>query len=89
MFTKLLLNIAKIINFKLIISTHSPYILETITSLASRDFKNLNFKYNFINKDKNFDSCIIEENSLDHINEALSYPYRELDEYEFKWDIKK
>lgn len=89
LFTKLLLNIAKIINFKLIISTHSPYILETITSLASRDFKNLNFKYNFINKDKNFDSCIIEENSLDHINEALSYPYRELDEYEFKWDIKK
>lgn len=89
LFTKLLLNIAKIINFKLIISTHSPYILETIISLASRDFKNLNFKYNFINKDKNFDSCIIEENSLDHINEALSYPYRELDEYEFKWDIKK
>ncbi|MBP1525930.1 AAA family ATPase [Spiroplasma endosymbiont of Dactylopius coccus] len=89
LFTKLLLNIAKIINLKLIISTHSPYILETITSLASRDFKNLNFKYNFINKDKNFDSCIIEENSLEHINEALSYPYRELDEYEFKWDIKK
>ncbi|WP_342219010.1 AAA family ATPase [Spiroplasma endosymbiont of Amphimallon solstitiale] len=89
LFTKLLLNIAKIINLKLIISTHSPYILETITSLASRDFKNLNFKYNFINKDKNFDSCIIEENSLDHINEALSYPYRELDKYEFKWDIKK
>ncbi|WDA54409.1 MAG: AAA family ATPase [Spiroplasma endosymbiont of Drosophila atripex] len=89
LFTKLLLNISKIINFKLIISTHSPYILETITSLASRDFKNLNFKYNFINKDKNFDSCIIEENSLDYINEALSYPYRELDEYEFKWDIKK
>lgn len=89
LFTKLLLNIARIINFKLIISTHSPYILETVTSLANRDFKNLNFKYNFINKDKNFDSCIIEKNSLDHINEALSYPYRELDKYEFKWDIKK
>lgn len=89
LFTKLLLNIARIANFKLIISTHSPYILETITSLSNRDFKNLNFKYNFINKDKNFDSCIIEENSLDHINETLSYPYRELDEYEFKSDTKK
>lgn len=89
LFTKLLLKIAKIINFKLIISTHSPYVLETITSLASRDFKDLNFKYNFINKDKNFNSCIIEENSLDCINEALSYPYRELDKYEFKWEIEK
>lgn len=63
---------------------HSPYIIENITSLSNRDFKDLTFKYNFFNKDKNFNYCIIEENSLDNINEALSYPYRELDKYEFK-----
>lgn len=89
LFARLLLDIARIVNFKLVVSTHSPYIIETITSLSNRDFKDLTFKYNFINKDKNFNSCIIEENSLDHINEALSYPYRELDKYEFKWDVKK
>lgn len=41
------------------------------------------------NKDKNCNSYIIEEDSLEHINEALNYPYRELDKYEFKWDLEK
>lgn len=90
-FIKWLLDISSSIkNFKLIISTHSPYVIDIINSLSKRQFKDLNFSFNFLYKnDKSKDSYIKNEDFPQEINDALNYPYIRLEDEEFEWKYKE
>ncbi|MCL8209666.1 AAA family ATPase [Spiroplasma attinicola] len=89
LFIKWLLDVAATIkNFKLVISTHSPYIIDIIESFSTRQFKQLKFSYNFLTKDDKQDSIIINEKRPEKINSVLNGPFRKLENDEYDWDHK-
>ncbi|MBE4703826.1 AAA family ATPase [Spiroplasma platyhelix] len=91
LYIKMIFELIKLTKCKIILATHSPYIIESVYSYIkyNQELFDLKVNFNLLDLKSNGNSVIKTYKSPERILKLLIEPYDELDRLKYKWSTNK